>query len=346
MADPLWINASGGAPAYAANEMRQAMALALMYDGRNLGGRAGVRPGGTQLKTELSGSTITVRTGICLIDPALSTAQGPYWVALPADETHTLSAAHATNPRKDRVVIRVYDHDEDSSGLRLARSEYIVGTPSPTPSAPAVPAGAMLLADIDVPQSGGGSAVVTDRRQFTASNGGIVPVSAAGDISASVAGRYRHRLDTNQLERDTGSEWIPIAPLVRRKANDEAISNNTTLHNDTELFITVADPNTVWSLDVFLRVLSHPNADIKLKWSVPSGTVITWLDVNTSRTELRETDTLTVQTTGPAENISLRGTVSVGATPGAIRLQWAQSASNAGVTAVQALSWMQMQRLP
>ncbi|OKI52850.1 hypothetical protein [Micromonospora sp. CB01531] len=209
--DPLWVNASGGAPAYSANELRQAMALALMYDGRALGGRPGVRPGGNQLRTELAGSTITVRSGVCCIDPGLSTPQGPYWLALPADETHALAAADATNPRKDITIIRVYDHDEDSSGLRLGRSEYLVGQASPTPAAPDVPAGAILSGTIDVPRQGGGAAVVTDGRRFTVAPGGILPVAAAGHVGAAVAGRYRDRLDLNVLERDTGTAWQTIA---------------------------------------------------------------------------------------------------------------------------------------
>lgn len=211
MADPLWINADAGAPAYSANDMRQAMALALAYDGRLLGARQGVRPGGDQLLTSLSVATITVKAGVCCIDPGLSTPQGPYWVAIPADETHTLQAADATNPRKDITIARVHDHDEDASGLRLARTEYLVGVPAASPVEPAVPVGAIRLATIDVPASGGGSAAITDRRPYTVATGGILPVRAASDIAAGVAGRYRDRLDTAMLERDSGAAWVTVA---------------------------------------------------------------------------------------------------------------------------------------
>ncbi|MEU8329815.1 hypothetical protein [Micromonospora sp. NPDC048839] len=207
MPDPLWIDASSGAPAYSAAELRQNMALALMFDGRNMGARAGVRPGGNQLLVSLAGSTITAQPGVLCLDPGLSTPQGPYWVAIPAAETHTLTAADASNPRKDIVVARVYDTVEDSSGLRLARTEYIAGVANPSPAEPSVPAGATRLATIDVPKVGGGSPAVTDRRRYTAAAGGIVPVAADADISAAVAGRYRHNLATGQLEQDTGTVW-------------------------------------------------------------------------------------------------------------------------------------------
>lgn len=211
MADPLWINADLGAPAYSANELRQAMALALMYDGRSLGARQGVRPGGTQLQTTLVSTTITVKAGVACVDPALSTPQGPYWVALPADETFTLTPADATNPRKDITILRVYDHDEDSSGLRLARSEYLVGTAAPSPVEPSVPAGAIRLATIDVPASGGGSPVVTDRRLPTVASGGILPVASQAERDALTdpyPGQVVGRTDTAMLEMRVGSAWV------------------------------------------------------------------------------------------------------------------------------------------
>ncbi|MFG2046129.1 hypothetical protein ACGFIW_01695 [Micromonospora sp. NPDC048935] len=207
MADPLWIDASSGAPAYSAAELRQNMALALMYDGRALGARTGVRAGGTGLTVSLAGSTITAQPGVACVDPGLTTPQGPYWVSIPAAETHTLTAADASNPRKDIIVLRVYDHVEDSSGLRLARTEYLVGTPNPSPVRPTVLPGMLRLATIDVPKVGSGSAVVTNDAAYTVAAGAILPVRAATDIAAGVAGRYRHRLDTGILEQDTGTVW-------------------------------------------------------------------------------------------------------------------------------------------
>ncbi|MFG1839115.1 hypothetical protein ACGFH8_11850 [Micromonospora sp. NPDC049175] len=207
MADPLFIDASGGAPSYTAAKMRQGLALALMYDGRALGARSGVRAGGTGLTASLASSTITVQPGVGCIDPGLSTPQGPYWVAIPAAETHTLAAADASNPRKDIVILRVYDHTEDSSGLRLARTEYIAGVANPSPVRPTLLPGMLRLATIDVPKVGSGSAVVTNDAPYTVAAGGILPVRAAGDIAAGVAGRCRYRLDTGVLEQDTGTVW-------------------------------------------------------------------------------------------------------------------------------------------
>jgi hypothetical protein len=214
--DPLWMNcpSPGAPPQYTAAELRQAMALAAVYGGRNLGGRQGVRPGGTQWGVTLSGSTITVDTGVGLVDPGLTTGQGPYWMPLPATETQTLAAAHATLPRKDIIVIAIHDTDEDASGLRTGRSEYIQGTASATPTEPAVPAGSVKIATIDVPASGGGSAVVTQNAPYTVSPGGVLPVRNAAEVAAVVAapGMLLFRLDTLELLAWTGAAFQ--APLL------------------------------------------------------------------------------------------------------------------------------------
>lgn len=85
-----------------------------------------------------------------------------------------IGAAHATLPRIDRIIARVYDTEQDASGLSKWRFEVLAGTATAGATldnlngVTAVPNGAMLLADIVV-----GAAVVTinaadirDRRPF------------------------------------------------------------------------------------------------------------------------------------------------------------------------------------
>jgi hypothetical protein len=180
--DPLWINASAGAPAYSADELRRLMAVPLQYDGRLVGGRQGVRPGGDQLRVSLSVSTITVQPGLAVVDPGLTSTQGPYWVSVDTAQTHTLAAADASNPRKDIVIVRIYDHDADTSGQRKVQTEYLAGTAAPSPSEPAVPLGAMKLATIDVPASPG-AAVVTDQRRPLFAGPEMVVFTAGGTFS-------------------------------------------------------------------------------------------------------------------------------------------------------------------
>lgn len=275
MADALWINSSAGVPSYTAAELRQLMALGVMYDGRNLGGRQGVRPGGTQLSVSLVGSTITVQPGVGCMDPALTTAQGPYWYVNPAAATHTLTAADATNPRLDIVVAEVNDHDEDASGLREAITRYIAGTPNPAPVEPAIPAGCDRLATIAVPASPG-AASVTDRRRYTAAPGGIVPVTAAADITAAVAGRYRHRLDTSMLEVDTGAAWVATGAFPRmgvtlQRTTPQTLPDaaDTTSSWGTE----VQDTHGLWVIGTPTVITIPANGDGI--WSITYGAVVT-----------------------------------------------------------------------
>lgn len=75
-----------------------------------------------------------------------------------------------SDPRVDLVVLRVYDDEMDSSGLTVPRVEVIPGTPASSPSAPAVPDGAIALASILVGVNESGSienADITDLRDVT-----------------------------------------------------------------------------------------------------------------------------------------------------------------------------------
>lgn len=215
MVDPLVINASGGAPAYDAAEFRQGLTLPLQYGGRAMGGREGVRPGGTQLEVSLSGSDVLIAPGVCHVDPAWTSAQAGYWVAFPSQLTRgPVGPPDATNPRIDRVWARVYDDDEDSSGQRTADVEYEAGTPAASPSPPAIPQGAIALAQITVPQSGGGSAAVVDEREHTVATGGILIVADDTErdaLSDPFAGMAVYRLDIDQIETYDGSTWWPPA---------------------------------------------------------------------------------------------------------------------------------------
>lgn len=213
MVDPIAINADTGSPAYSAGEFRQGLALGVLYDGRPAGGRQGVRPGGTQLQVSLSGSDILIAPGVCYIDPAWNSEQAGYWVAFPVQLTRgPLVAADVSDPRLDRVWARVWDHDEDSSGLRTADVEYQAGVADPSPTAPAVPQGALALGRISVPALGQGSPVVIDERVYTAAPGGVLLVADAAERDALVdpyPGQQVHRLDIGRPEFWNGVKWLP-----------------------------------------------------------------------------------------------------------------------------------------
>jgi hypothetical protein len=219
--EPIAINASAGAPAYSAAEWRRAMAALISPNGAAgvtpFGGSAGPVVGFGAGLVALAGSTITVKAHCGVISPDLSITQGAYLYQLPADSTFTLTAAHATLVRNDLVTLRVDDNDEDASGARQVIPDYVVGTPGA--GVPALPARSIELARINVPQSGGGGAVLTERNRWTGAAGGIIPVRDGTDRDDSTqltpyAGRLVYRLDTNRFEYRGASVWRALEVVI------------------------------------------------------------------------------------------------------------------------------------
>jgi hypothetical protein len=175
-ATPKWIDGLS----YTGLSLRRGDLLIGMHDGTTLGVRAGVRPGGNGLNVTLAGSTITVATGVAMVQ--YQSGQGIYRAALAPSTNLTLQAAHATLSRIDLVYLRVWDNNVDASGLNQADAVYLAGTAASSPVAP-TPAGTQIyipLATITVPPSGGGSPTVsTAVMPFTVAPGGILPSSTA-----------------------------------------------------------------------------------------------------------------------------------------------------------------------
>lgn len=205
----LGINASGGSPAYNAQQFRQSMAGLMVPGASGLQVTPGVRPG-AGLGVTVSGSTITVTPGTAIVQGASSTVQGPYLAVVDSNWTQTLTAADGTNPRIDLVYLRVRDQDADGSGQRDCTPVYVAGTPAASPTAPTIPAGTtgIVLATINVPKSGAGSPTVsTAARQTTVASGGILPGAAP---SGPYIGQYYD--DGSSLRRWSGTTWETYGP--------------------------------------------------------------------------------------------------------------------------------------
>lgn len=101
------------------------------------------------------------------------------------------SAADPTNPRIDRVVLRVLDQQHDGGGSNLLQSTIITGTPTggttldTLAGAAAVPASSLLLADVLIPAAA--TTVVTaniqDRRGWCLPGGNPVPITAVDAVT-------------------------------------------------------------------------------------------------------------------------------------------------------------------
>lgn len=139
--------------------------------------------GGSFQVAQDTGSNMQVKVGsgalgdLVAIQGDAVVGQGLY-LAEHQDATVTLvvAASDPSQARIDRVVARVYDNEADSSGNNYADVEVLQGTPAGSPTAPALPSGAISLATIEV--GAGVTAIVnaniTDLRAEAAVRGQLV----------------------------------------------------------------------------------------------------------------------------------------------------------------------------
>jgi len=215
-ADPLWIAASGGAPEYNPQELRRAQAAYLSQGGTGtrFGARSGLHPASGNAVT-FSNPTITVNNLKGVIHTGITSLTGPYVFQLPS-HTHAIVAAHASLPRKDLIVVRVWDDDEDSSGLRQLDTEYVTGTAAASPAEPSLPSNSFRIATIDVPANNTAGATVTNNYPIAVAAGGVEVVRTDSELTGTASGVYDGMLRWNQatdaLEvHDGASTWETIA---------------------------------------------------------------------------------------------------------------------------------------
>lgn len=179
--NPLFIDASAGAPAYSAASYRQGLS-ALLAGPSAVQVFSGVRGG----VVSVIGTAITIQPLSYVLNGGNAPgSEGFYsgaFLSGDADLSKTLTAAHATLDRIDRILVKVYNHDLDGSGLRRQNVEYQVGTAASSPVAPTLPTNAVEIALISVPHSGGGSPVVNMTARPPIAAGGARPGTTAGDL--------------------------------------------------------------------------------------------------------------------------------------------------------------------
>lgn len=151
---------------------------------RPTGARSGVRWGTPTTTVSLVAFAGTIKPHSGVMDVQTAAAAGPYFYAVTANETFTVSAAHATLPRVDIVTIRINDDVEDSSGLESATAHYKAGTANASPVAPSPDTTReMIIATIAVPASGGGNPVASWVAPYAVAAGGIVPVRTSTELT-------------------------------------------------------------------------------------------------------------------------------------------------------------------
>jgi hypothetical protein len=161
--NPLFLQAVTGDPAitYAAQDYRSVISTLAPFAGtvRENDLKVGARAAGANM-------SVDVAAGKAIVEGTSVANQGTYIVQSTAVENVPLATANATNPRIDLIVAQVYDKQADGGTRYAWQPIAVTGTPATSPVAPAVPANALLLAEVRV--NAGVASVsasnITDRR--------------------------------------------------------------------------------------------------------------------------------------------------------------------------------------
>lgn len=169
--------------------------------------------------------TVQVDGGTVILDATEATFQGFYVVENRGVLSVPISAADATNARKDLIVAKVQDAAY-SGATNAASIVAVTGTPAASPAEPAVPANAFVLAMVDVPANDTAitNSQITDRRttQSTqlgraAALGGVIVCTSAARPAHS-EGRTIYETDTDAVFVSDGASWVPPKNLLANKS--------------------------------------------------------------------------------------------------------------------------------
>jgi len=172
--------------------------------------------------------SVDVAAGIALIEITNTNlthgATYKTWFESTAVSNEIVTAADDTNPRVDRVVLRIdVSVDPNGTASNIAIIEVLAGTPDPAPSAPATPANAISLATIAVPASDTSitDGQITDDRSYIqvgasvlqdlARESKITALHNAAPLSAAGAGSgnaYTLTVTTNATAYATGQVFF------------------------------------------------------------------------------------------------------------------------------------------
>ncbi len=141
--------------------------------------------------------------------------------------------------------------------------------------------------------------------------------------------------------------------VTLRKSADQVVNNSTTMVNDTHLLWPV-EANIQYVFEGELVYTAATAADIRIGWSSPSGTAMSWnatgLDPalaykNVANLAAATTSNFGGNGTTSGRLIHVSGWFTVGATAGTFRLQWAQDVANASDASMRAGSTATLYRV-
>ncbi len=157
--------------------------------------------------------SVDIAAGMCNIRGTEATLQGVYaGCTNSASLTLTISAADATNARKDLVVAKVRDSEYSGSSDDFS-IVVVTGTPAGSPSDPAIPENSLVLARVAVAANATSivTANITDLRTNACAAGGVLVCTSSTrpTSQAALEGQMIYETDTNKMYVSDGSNWVP-----------------------------------------------------------------------------------------------------------------------------------------
>lgn len=212
---------------------------------------AGTSTSNTDLSVSQTGtasSSVLVAPGTCVI-PRAGGAGGPYLVTFTSTSTVVSDPASSTNPRIDVLAVQVIDAAIGDTGTQGGQLFIVNGAPGASPAVPAVPTGAVALAQLYRATNVNtiATANITDVRK--SSGMGDIRVLLPGDLSGdpgSFIGEYTYDYVTtfkSGLRYWDGTVWRGVKPSSPATAWANGTSNITIVAAKTALVTcTIADP--------------------------------------------------------------------------------------------------------
>ncbi len=154
--------------------------------------------------------SVDVAAGRCVIRGSEATVQGVYPGHNTASLNVVISAADATNARKDLIVAKI--RDSEYSGANDDFTIVVVtGTPAGSPADPSVPENCLVLARVAVAANASSivTANITDLRTFASAVGGILPCTSTTRPSGAALRQSQaiYETDTKNMLVYDGTNW-------------------------------------------------------------------------------------------------------------------------------------------
>ncbi len=232
------VDAGDGTSTDTAEVFRQSLGALVYQGGAPMEARSGLFPSGGNPAGLSGASAMSANIAPCSawVDGTSGTNQGGYLLVSTAAELITFADGETGVARVDRVIAQVEHDTYDASGQRRARIRYLKGQASGV--ATALPASSLLLWEMTVPagtSSGSGGlnfANAVDKRTFTATRGGMLPVANQTERDALPSphvGQQIWRTDYGWQEIYDGTAWRVqgVAP-VPASANLTRVTNPLT----------------------------------------------------------------------------------------------------------------------